>query len=109
MKVWRSGVARQWTMFIGAVFFMISDALIGINMFYAPVPHHQVTNVVFVSRKFKTSILTPFFSRCKMSTIYFYPTHRLVQVLIMSTYHIAQLLIAMSAMREKPENKKKIK
>ena len=41
--VWRSGVAREWVMFVGAVFFMVSDSIIGINMFYAPVPHHQVT------------------------------------------------------------------
>ena len=61
MKVWRSGVARQWTMFIGAVFFMVSDALIGINMFYAPVPHHQVTNFVFVSRKIQNCHTDPFF------------------------------------------------
>ena len=44
LKVWRSGVGRHWTMFLGAVFFMVSDSIIGINMFYAPVPHHQVTS-----------------------------------------------------------------
>ena len=54
-------MARQWTMFIGAVFFMVSDALIGINMFYAPVPHHQVTNFVFVSRKIQNCHTDPFF------------------------------------------------
>jgi len=69
--VWRSGVAGRWLMFVGAVFFMVSDCIIGINMFYAPVPHHQVW--------------------------------------IMSTYHIAQFLIALSAILGSNGDQKKIK
>ena len=43
-QVWVSGVSKEWTMFLGAILFMISDCIIGINMFYSKVSHHQVSN-----------------------------------------------------------------
>ena len=42
LQVWRSGVAGDWVMFTGALLFMVSDCIIGINMFHAPVPSSQV-------------------------------------------------------------------
>lgn len=39
--VWRAAVAEQWMMFLGAAIFMISDCLIGINLFYTTVPNSQ--------------------------------------------------------------------
>jgi len=39
--VWRAAVAEQWLMFLGAAIFMVSDCLIGINLFYTPVPNSQ--------------------------------------------------------------------
>ena len=41
-QAWRAGVAGEWLMFLGAFIFAISDCLIGINLFYIPVPNSQV-------------------------------------------------------------------
>ena len=40
-QVWRSGVSQSWVMFTGSVLFMISDCIIGINMFYTKVDNSQ--------------------------------------------------------------------
>ena len=45
LQVWRSGVAGDWVMFAGALLFMVSDCIIGINMFHAPVPSSQVRDI----------------------------------------------------------------
>ena len=84
-------MARQWLMLVGAVFFMVSDCIIGINMFYAAVPHHQVTDTLI-------EIL-----------YYVYVMYVLIQVWIMSTYHIAQFLIALSAILGNNGKENKIK
>ena len=41
-KVWKAGVSQAWVMFTGAVLFMISDCIIGINKFYTRVDNSQV-------------------------------------------------------------------
>ena len=41
-------MSQSWVMFTGAVLFMISDCIIGINMFYTAVPQHQVLTDTFL-------------------------------------------------------------
>ena len=41
-KVWKAGVSQAWVMFTGAVLFMVSDCIIGINKFYTRVDNSQV-------------------------------------------------------------------
>lgn len=66
---------------VGAVFFFSSDSMIGIDSFYSNLPHAHVSlmSLKFQNWLFKLNIL-------------------LLQTMVMVTYYVAQLGIALGAM-----------
>lgn len=78
---WR-GAARGRSAAAGALLFLVSDALLGYSLFAAPLPYKQVTSGPSGA---------PAASRPQL-------TFCCVQVLVMSTYYLGQLGIALSAL-----------
>ena len=73
-------MSQSWVMFTGSVLFMISDCIIGINMFYTKVDNSQV-------RQYRSQNIPP---KMDVSILF--------QFWIMSTYQLAQTLIMLSSL-----------
>ena len=85
----------------------MSDCLIGINLFYAPVPYSQVGGVndkMFTPCVINDKICSKDTIAVSLNFLEFLP----IQEWIMATYHIAQYIITVAAMVAKDGVRDKI-